>query len=161
MRLARAVVWFGAALLGMSAGGAALAAPPELQLTRSASSAPVALTTVSRGDGAIILFWRTDCAPCLLELQHLAALRRASGSKPLVLVALQSQADLDEGLLRLGTPISTWRAVEDPRTVLLRFGGSPPRLPLAVALDRCGEICRAHHGLVGSNIVKKWIRACA
>jgi thiol-disulfide isomerase/thioredoxin len=141
-------------------GGAAQAAPPRLQLAPAERGPPVELTAVRRHRPAIVLFWRTDCAPCLLELQHLPALRRAAGGEPLLLVAMQPREAVAAGLQRLGRSIPTWIVAEEPGQVLVRFGGAPARLPLAVALDRAGNICRIRHGLIGSNTVKQWAKAC-
>jgi hypothetical protein len=149
----------GPALFGCALASARAAAAPALRLERPASDAPVDLAAV-RGPGpSVLLFWRTDCAPCLLELRNLPELTRAARPGRLVLIALQPRDELARGLRRLG-PVQTWRAMEDPASVLVRFGGKPPSLPLAVALDPKGKVCRVRHGLLGRNIVAEWIKAC-
>jgi thiol-disulfide isomerase/thioredoxin len=141
-------------------GGAASAAPPTLLLAALGSGVPTELAAVRRHRPAVLLFWRTDCAPCLLELQHWRDLRAAAGSEPLVLVAMQPRAAVQAGLKRLGWNLPTFVTAEEPGKVLIRFGGSPPALPLAAMLDRKGNICRVRHGLIGSRTVKQWKKAC-
>jgi thiol-disulfide isomerase/thioredoxin len=148
------------AVLSSVSGGVGRAAPPELPLAPLRPGPTVDLTAARRQRPAIVLFWRTDCAPCLLELENLPALRQAAGSDPLLLVAMQSRDAVRAGLQRLGRAIPTRITAEDPAKVLIRLGGAPARLPQAVALDRQGNICRTRHGLVGSNTVRQWTKAC-
>lgn len=157
----RRVVLIGAALFCCALARESPAATPALRLARPASDAPVDLAAVRGRGPSVLLFWRTDCAPCLLELRNLPQLTRAAHPGRLVLIALQSREDLERGLQRLERPVRTWRATEDPASVLVRFGGKPPALPLAVALDPAGKVCRVRHGLLGRNIVAEWIKACA
>ena len=161
MSLRRRLGCFGAALSFAISGGAALGAPPPtLRLAPAKPGPAIDLAAVRRHRAAAILFWRTDCAPCLLELRHLSELRRASGKHPLLLVAMESREMLQAGLRHVGQPIPTWLSAEEPGAVLTRFGGAPPRLPLAVAVNSRGNICRVRHGLIGSNTVKQWMKAC-
>lgn len=148
------------AVLWSTLGGAAQAAPPALELVPALGGPAVELAAARRHRPAIVLFWRTDCAPCLLELEHLPQLQRAAGAERLLLVAMQPREAVEAGLRRLGRAIPTWVSAEEPEKVVVRFGGAPARLPLAVALDRWGNICRGRHGLIGSNTVKQWAKAC-
>jgi thiol-disulfide isomerase/thioredoxin len=155
----RRVGLIGAALFCCALTRESPAATPAVHLARPGSDVPVDLATVRGGRPSVLLFWRTDCAPCLLELRNLSQLTRAARPGRLVLIALQPRDELARGLRRLG-PVQTWRAMEDPVRVLVRFGGKPPSLPLAVALDPKGKVCRVRHGLLGRNIVAEWIKAC-
>ena len=156
----RRVGLIGAALVCCVPTSEGAAAAPTLHLARSASNAWVDLAAVRGHKPSVLVFWRTDCAPCLLELRNLPQLERAARPGRLVLIALQPRQELEQGLKGLG-PVQTWRAIEDPANVLIRFGGKPPALPLAVALDPLGKVCRVRHGLLGRNIVAEWIKACA
>lgn len=109
----------------------------------------------------ILLFWRSDCAPCLLELSDLAALRASARNARVIPVGLQPAAALRPALARLRLRDDvTLRAVEDPAGLLVRLGGAPPRLPLAIAFRRTGQVCGHRLGLLGRDQVRAWSLAC-
>ncbi len=138
----------------------------------SGSPAAASVPSVERLDGGrfdlsassaptILLFWRADCAPCLLELSDLAALRASAGSARVIPVGLQPAAVLRPALARLGLRDGdTLRAAEDPAKVLVRLGGAPPRLPLSVAFRGTGEMCARRSGLLGHDRVRAWSLTC-
>ena len=53
------------------------------------------------GRAHVVMFWRSDCAPCLIELRELPDLRRAAGGDALLTVALEPQAQAEETLHQL------------------------------------------------------------
>ena len=134
--------------------------------TGAHAAAPLA---VQRLDGAaatvpapaVVLFWRADCGPCLIELGDLAALRAAARPLGLTPVGLQPAATLRPALARLrlrdGDSLLT---PTDAASVLTRYGGAPPRLPLAVALAADGSVCARHTGFLGRDLVRRWAHTC-
>ncbi len=130
-----------------------------------ASSAPL-LDTLGgapyRASGPqVLMFWRADCGPCLLELSDLSALRAAAQPARLIPVGLQPAAALRPALRRLGLAEGETAVTrEDAAAVLTRLGGAPPRLPLAVAFRADGRPCGRHTGLLGRDRVRAWARAC-
>ncbi len=109
----------------------------------------------------VLMFWRADCAPCRLELGDLEAMRRAAAPVRLQLVGLQPAAELRVGLraANLADDASDV-AVQDAAGVLTSWGGAPPRLPLAVAVDAEGAVCARHTGLIGRDRLAAWAKAC-
>lgn len=151
------------ALLAALAAGAAMAAArtPALSLTSLDRPGVSATLADLKGKARVILFWRADCAPCLVELADLGAYEAAAKGR-LSVVALQPAGAARAELDRRGIhPASAWASADDAAGVLTAFGGAPPRLPLAVALDRKGRICAVHHGLLGTDRVKRWVRQCS
>jgi hypothetical protein len=109
----------------------------------------------------ILLFWRSDCVPCRLELSAIADLDQAAGKGGLLVIALEPIPTARATLtLPAPQPRSAWVADEPAASVLRSFGGAPPRLPLAVAIDRRGRICAVRHGLLGSDVVRQWVAKC-
>lgn len=118
--------------------------------------------TASDGKPTLLMLWRADCAPCVIELKNIAGLEAAAGDARLIVVALDSPDVAKATLQRLGVqPRAAWRSLEAPETVLVALNGLPPRLPLAVALDGDGSICGRHVGLLGTELVAEWIRQCS
>lgn len=109
----------------------------------------------------VVMFWRADCGPCLRELSDLASLRRAAAPTPVTPVGLQPPPALRPALARLGLGDgnSLWTE-EDAARVLTRYGGAPPRLPLAVAFGADGRECGRHTGYLGTDQLRAWARAC-
>jgi AhpC/TSA family len=114
------------------------------------------------GHPAVLVVWRGDCGPCLIELLNIRGLEAAAGRTPLVMLAVDEPARIRQALQRYkAQPRDIWVADAPARDVLVALNGEPPRLPLALALDRKGGICARHLGLLGSDRVKDWVRRCS
>ncbi|MDB5417151.1 MAG: thioredoxin-family protein [Phenylobacterium sp.] len=114
------------------------------------------------GHSAILVVWRGDCGPCLIELLNIRDLEAAAGPAPLVMLALDEPGKIRLALQRYkARPRRIWVADAPAREVLVALNGEPPRLPLALALDRKGGICARHLGLLGTDRVKDWVRRCS
>ena len=114
------------------------------------------------GAPAIVLLWRSDCGPCLVELNGWSELQNAAQGGRLTALALEAHDSTDVATLARGYPRSAvWTSDEAPSAVLTRLGGAPPRLPLAVALKPDGHVCAVHHGILGTDRARKWIQQCS
>ena len=71
---------------------AAQAARPDVRL--QSQGQPMSLEQVEKGRAAIVVFWRSDCAPCLKELEQLPRMRREARPLHLILVDLESAQEL-------------------------------------------------------------------
>jgi hypothetical protein len=111
--------------------------------------------------GAILAFWRADCAPCLLELR--AARNYAAAARParFLFVGLQDAPALAATARKEGVPPELLvHAVGSASAILTAYGGAPPRLPLAIALRPSGSLCASRSGLLGTDQVRAWARDC-
>lgn len=114
------------------------------------------------GRPTILILFRSDCGPCLVELRNIEAIRAAAGPAHLVLLAVEDMDDARRFLRRSQLPYSDlWAADTAASEVLVRLNGAPPRLPLAVAFDRTGGICARHLGLLGTDRIRDWVRRCS
>ena len=153
---------------------ALLASLSALVLAQQAvASAPISLIPVAgrpahavtlesiKGRAHVALFWRSDCAPCLVELHEFAALN-AAAQGGLVTIALEPAADARRTLVRLGVPLAqAYVADGDVQTVLEAVSDGGRRLPLAVALNADGRICARRIGLLGTEQAQAWVRQCS
>lgn len=138
---------------------AAHAAGPALRLAPLDESGP---PPVLSGRPTILVFWRADCAPCLVELGHLRQLEAASGHACLALVALDDAPTARAKLKAMGlAPRHAWRLRDDPAATLSALGRGAPRLPLSAAYDSAGRACGLRIGLLGVDQVRDWARACS
>jgi len=137
------------------------------------ASAPITLTPVAggpahavtlesiKGRAHVALFWRSDCAPCLVELNEFAALN-AAAQGGLVTIALEPTADARRTLVRFGVPLAQAYVVNgDVQTALEAVSDGGRRLPLAVALNADGQICARRIGLLGIEQAQAWVRQCS
>ena len=111
--------------------------------------------------GAILAFWRADCAPCLLELR--AARSYAAAARPgrFLFVGLQDAPALAAAARKADAPREMLvRGVGTASVILTAYGGAPPRLPLAIALTPSGSLCARHSGLLGADQVRAWAHDC-
>src|SRR5437899_8625089 len=114
-----------------------------------------------KGKPAVLVFWRSDCAPCLIELRGLAGLQAAAAPAPLVTVALEGAASAAQALRKIdASPELAWLSRTDARQTLLAFGPAPARLPLSVVLDSRGAGRAQHVGLLGTDRVRQWVKQC-
>ena len=114
-----------------------------------------------RKSAKIILLWRADCAPCLVELQRLAALRQAAGETEIVTLALDTKAQAQTAITRHSLPISDGYVTSaSPRQVMLSTGQPFALLPMAVAVSGNGKICGSHVGILGTLKVRDWAARC-
>lgn len=111
---------------------------------------------------AIVVLWRSDCAPCVVELAGIGELERAARPAPVIAAALEDDVTARDFLERRDiVPRHAWRVVGEPAKVLTDVGGPPPRLPLAFAVRRDGSLCRRHSGLLGTDRVREWVKQCS
>lgn len=130
--------------------------------TRALSLEPLATHSEIPSGPSIVMFWRADCGPCLIELRRIDQLERAARPLPIVTVALDEPAVAAEKLKEWGiSPRFSWRLKADPARTLQALGGGPPRLPLAVAFHGDGLVCRRRIGLLGTDTVKAWVKTCS
>lgn len=145
---------------------------PLLLSAALAAAAPPAATTLEGRPvdgaslrGSVLLFWRADCGPCLVELSDLRKLREAAAPlrvQPVVLDETPGRpGPVAEMLAKVGlTGRDTLRGVGDPAGLLTEYGGAPPRLPLAVAFDGAGRVCGRRTGFLGYDHLRAWAAAC-
>ena len=137
---------------------------PEDAFARSVTLQTLNGTPVPAASGAgmtVLAFWRTDCGPCLIELRSLATYAKAARPGRFLFVGLQDAAALDAARAKAHAPADDIvRAVGEPADILTQAGGAPPRLPLAIAVSSRGDVCARHVGLLGTDLVRQWVRDC-
>lgn len=107
------------------------------------------------GEMTVLLFWRADCPPCLIELRHAQDYVEAAAPGHVLFVGLQEPAPLARAAARLGLPETM--VVRAPVTVLSGLGKA---LPLSVALDGAGAVCARQEGLLGLDRLRAWKNRC-
>lgn len=153
------------ALTGVAACGAV---PPEMRdaapglaLTTLDGSARADLQTF-RGQPQIVMFWRSDCARCIIELGYVRLLENAATPAALITVALQPAGEARAKAEDLGLhPARSFALAEDPANALARVSQGGRRIPYALALDSQGRVCARHTGMLGAQRIRDWAKQCS
>jgi thiol-disulfide isomerase/thioredoxin len=121
-----------------------------------ASAAPEAWNPDGlNGAPALILFWRSDCAPCRKELAMLPALVAAHPDLPIAVIALRDEK-IPAGL----PPTVQFSLAANADAMLASFGNVRHTLPFSAMRRADGTICATHTGLLGRDRVNQWVQSC-
>lgn len=111
---------------------------------------------------AVIMVWASWCVPCRAELGRFAAMRDAERPLRAMTLALDPGSKAAAGLSAAGVGLKdAYFTDSPPGAVLASLGGTPARLPLALATDSSGRICGIRHGLLGSDQLRAWAASCS
>lgn len=111
---------------------------------------------------AVVVLWASWCVACKAELARLPRIAPAAAPLPVVTLAIDpvatARATLAGRKLSAATAFADSRA---PRVVLDAWGGPGSALPIAVAVDRNGQVCGRKLGLLGTDQLRAWAKTCS
>lgn len=114
------------------------------------------------GKPRVILFWRSDCAPCLKEMAALPQLAQAHADMPILLIALENVQKTQAHLTPLPANVHALVAQADSREVLKTFGNDRQlALPYSLMQDAKGKPCGQRFGILAQENLKQWRKACS
>ena len=130
---------------------------------QTAGGAPVTVTELARGKGAVVNFWATWCAPCIKEMPHLDALKTDLAQDGIPVIAVSQ----DRGGLDVVKPFFDKQGYKnlsihlDPKGTLAR-ANKVRGLPTTILYDAQGREKGRLEGIAEWNApeVKAFIRAC-
>ena len=145
-------------MLAISLWGAATAAGSVVPINAARPLGTV--QTIPRP--AVVVLWATWCASCKAELDRLDTLAVAAKPLPIITLAIDPP---DKARVRM---IAQHRKIDlafadnrDQAIVLGDWGGKGALLPLAVAIDRSGQVCGMKRGLLGTDQLRAWAKTCS
>ncbi len=104
-------------------------------------------------EARLVVFWRSDCAPCAQEMRVLPVIAAEHPDMAIALVALDG-----------GAPPPMPANVEVMRgeglAMMRRFGNDRRALPYSVMLHGDGSVCARHYGVLGTDSVSEWVKSC-
>jgi hypothetical protein len=111
--------------------------------------------------GTIVLLWRSDCAPCLVELSRIAAFKEAAGSTRIATLALEPEAQARISAQRFSIPVENgFVTTRSMRQVLTSIRAGLLFMPTSVMISANGRICDSHIGILGTDKIAEWISRC-
>ena len=120
-----------------------------------------ALNQKQSKSGSIVLLWRSDCAPCLVELNRMAALQEVAGRIQISTLALGPLDQARASAQRFSIPPNNgFVSLRSTRQVLGSLGTRMSLMPTSVMISANGRICDTHIGILGTNKIREWAGRC-
>lgn len=109
----------------------------------------------------LIAFWRSDCAPCLKEMEILPEIAKGNADMPIALISLHDAEHTRQRLTPMPKNVQVLVAQQDGKTVLNAFGNTRTlALPYSIMLDRDAILCKKHYGMISPQLIKDWRKVC-
>lgn len=113
------------------------------------------------GQAKLIIFWSSDCAPCLREMAILPDIAKQNADLQLALISLKDAEHTRARLTPMPENVEVLVAQEDARTVLKNFGNDRTlALPYSVMLNKKSKVCGKYYGILSPDKVKQWRKTC-
>lgn len=146
-------------LAGIATGAVAALPTPATAPVEHAMAIDGSLRPLPRP--GIVMLWATWCASCAGEIKRVPSLARAAAPMPFVTLAIDPADKARRGLAAAGLSTDgAFADARDPAAVLGGWGGAGAMLPLAVAIDRAGNVCATKRGLLGTDQLQAWKTRC-
>lgn len=114
-----------------------------------------------KGKPLLVAFWRSDCAPCLQEMKLLPEIAKDNSDLTIALISLHDVEHTRSHLPDLPDNVHTLVANDDGKKVLASFGNDRTlALPYSVILNKKGDVCGKHYGILSPDQIKEWRKEC-
>ena len=117
--------------------------------------------SVLRNNRALIMFWSSNCPPCLMEMRDFARIKSAAGNIPIIVIAdawganeqrlLANPKSMGALILNVGSRFNSF---------LEQFGNPEGAIPYSILMGRDGNACIAHIGQMSANSMQSMLREC-
>ena len=115
-----------------------------------------------KGKPALLVFWRSDCAPCLQEMQHFPDMAAQNKDLPIMLISLHDVAHTRRHAPITASNVHVLVAENDGKAILSAFGNTRTlALPYSVMLDATGKVCGKYYGILSPDKIKEWRKSCS
>jgi peroxiredoxin len=109
----------------------------------------------------LVLFWKSDCPPCLQEMKLLPELAKQNANLQIALISLSNEKDTKEHLGAMPSNVNILLANDDAKEVLSAFKNNRMlALPYSVMLNVKGDVCNNHYGIISPDKIKQWRKEC-
>jgi hypothetical protein len=127
-----------------------------------ATQTPAQAADLTGKDGTLLVFWRSDCAPCINEMPQLFSYALTHASLKIALVGLD-KSDIVRARLADAQPpanVQVYATNTDAKSVLQHFGNDRLALPYGAYAKGNGSVCGAHYGPLGTDVIAQWTGTC-
>ena len=114
------------------------------------------------GQPLLVLFWRSDCAPCLIELRNLTDITARHKSLSIAIISLHDLNHTRGHLPALPRNAHALLANDDASELLAAFGNDKKlALPYSAMLDSNANLCQKHNGILTPALGNDWVKQCS
>lgn len=141
---------------------AASAAFERLSGDHLSTLTPVQTADITGKGGTLLVFWRSDCAPCINEMPLLFSYALTHTNVEIALIGLDKSDAVRARLADAQPPanVRIYATNADAKSVLRHFGNDRLALPYGVYVKGNGSLCGAHYGPFGTDIIDQWVGSC-
>lgn len=107
----------------------------------------------------LLVFFRSDCAPCLRELEILPEIAKKHGNLTIDIVSLDEEY---RNYVPPAFPANVHKIVFGAREsrIIKDAEGDRIAIPFSAFLKADGSVCGTHAGILGTDQVTKWSKKC-
>lgn len=115
-----------------------------------------------RGNKSLIMFWASNCPPCLMEMRDFARIKSSAGNIPIIVIAdawganeqrlLANPKSMGALIINVGSRYNSF---------LEQFGDPEGAVPYSILMGTDGNACIAHIGQMSANSVQAMLRECS
>lgn len=113
------------------------------------------------GKKVLVMFWKSDCPPCLVEMSGFENIRKAAGVMPIIVVTpswgKKEQYFLQKPIKNSALIVKYNRGFND---ALEYFGDPEAAVPYSVMFDEKGVGCISNLGPVNGKVMKDMLNEC-
>lgn len=117
---------------------------------------PILAVADAGSNGTLILFSRSDCPPCLQEMKIVPELAREHENLEIKIIFL----DKKYPAYAFAPNVRVVLSGEKENEILVNSGNRKFVLPFSMFLNKNGGICARHYGILGTELVNKWVKKC-
>lgn len=101
-------------------------------------------------------FFRSDCPPCLQEMQIIPDIARAHADLTIEVITLDNKLPQSDFPSNVSVVTGGDKEIE----MVTDSGNRQFALPFSMFLRADGSVCGEHFGIVGTRLVNTWIKQC-
>lgn len=101
-------------------------------------------------------FFRSDCPPCLQEIHIIPDIARAHADLEIEVITLDDKSPQSD----FPPNVHVIAGSDKERGIVRHSGNRNFALPFSMFIRADGSVCGKHYGILGTEIVDKWMKTC-
>jgi thiol-disulfide isomerase/thioredoxin len=102
------------------------------------------------------IFFRSDCPPCMQEFAIIPDIAKAHSTLHIRIIALDNKPITST----LPDNIEVLQGNKNDKEYLKKLGNTHFALPFSTFINKNGNLCDTHYGILGTELVNTWMHTC-